>query len=55
VTGQGRPYVQPSHIGPVHRWVARCECGCGLYEEYSQQSDAAAAVREAAAAHEDPR
>lgn len=54
MTGHGRPYVQPSGVGPVRRYVARCDCGCGLFEEYSLQSDATAAARDAAAAHDDP-
>lgn len=54
MTALPRPYVQPSGHGPVRRWIARCDCGCGLFEEHTQQADADAAVREATAAHDEP-
>lgn len=47
-----RPYVQPSSAGPVQRWVARCDCGCGLFEEFVTEAEAAQAMRDAREAHD---
>lgn len=53
MSGVHEPYVQPmGGDTPTHRFCARCDCGCGLFEEYVTQEEAQAVVD--AAAEVDP-
>lgn len=45
MTGEHRPYVQPSMAGPVRRYVARCDADdCGLFVEFVTEPEAAERV-----------
>lgn len=40
------PYVMP-YCDIADEWVARCDCGCGLYERHADRADADHAVQDA--------
>lgn len=47
-----RPYVQPFNDATT-RYIARCDCGCGLYEDEGTQEAAQAVVDAAAEVNSD--
>lgn len=43
MTERHDPHVMP-YTDITDAWLARCDCGCGLYETHASQSDAEAAA-----------